>query len=60
MFSRNPQANVEVVASIEQAFVTSRARAAALNEERIRPHLEGKTVKKFIYVKGKIASFIVT
>ena len=36
------------------------ARAAALNEERIRPHLEGKTVKKFIYVKGKIASFIVT
>jgi dihydrofolate synthase / folylpolyglutamate synthase len=31
MFSRNPQANVEVVASIEQAFVTSRARAAALN-----------------------------
>jgi leucyl-tRNA synthetase len=35
------------------------ARAAALAEERVRAHVEGKTVKKFIYVKGKIASFIV-
>jgi leucyl-tRNA synthetase len=35
------------------------ARAAAMAEERVRQHVEGKTVKKFIYVKGKIVSFIV-
>jgi leucyl-tRNA synthetase len=35
------------------------AREAALAEERVRAQLEGKTVKKFIYVRGKIASFIV-
>ncbi len=35
------------------------ARAAALAEDRVRAHVEGKTVKKFIYVKGKIVSFIV-
>ncbi len=35
------------------------ARAAALAEEKVRAQLEGKTVKKFIYVKGKIANFIV-
>jgi leucyl-tRNA synthetase len=35
------------------------AREAALAEERVRAHVEGKTVKKFIYVKGKIVSFIV-
>lgn len=35
------------------------ARSAALAEERVRAHVEGKTVKKFIYVKGKIVSFIV-
>ena len=35
------------------------AREAALAEERVRTHLDGKTVKKFIYVKGKIANFLV-
>jgi leucyl-tRNA synthetase len=35
------------------------ARDAALSEGRVRAHVEGKTVKKFIYVKGKIANFIV-
>jgi leucyl-tRNA synthetase len=35
------------------------ARQAALAEERVRAQVEGKTVKKFIYVKGKIVSFIV-
>jgi leucyl-tRNA synthetase len=35
------------------------ARKAALAEERVRAHVDGKTVKKFIYVKGKIVSFIV-
>jgi leucyl-tRNA synthetase len=35
------------------------AREAALQEERVRAHVEGKPVKKFIYVKGKIVSFIV-
>jgi leucyl-tRNA synthetase len=37
----------------------STARDVALAEERVRAHVEGKTVKKFIYVKGKIANFIV-
>jgi leucyl-tRNA synthetase len=36
------------------------ARTAAQAEERVAPHLQGKTVKKFIYVKGKIVNFIVT
>jgi leucyl-tRNA synthetase len=35
------------------------AREAALSEERVRAHIDGKTLKKFIYVKGKIANFIV-
>jgi leucyl-tRNA synthetase len=35
------------------------AREAALREERVRTHVEGKTVRKFIYVKAKIISFIV-
>jgi leucyl-tRNA synthetase len=35
------------------------AREAALSEVRVRTHVEGKIVKKFIYVKGKIISFIV-
>jgi leucyl-tRNA synthetase len=35
------------------------ARAAAMGEERVRVHVEGKTVKKLIYVKGKILNFIV-
>ncbi|HEY1697391.1 MAG TPA: leucine--tRNA ligase [Polyangiaceae bacterium] len=35
------------------------ARAAALEDEKVRAHVEGKTVRKFIYVKGKIVNFIV-
>jgi leucyl-tRNA synthetase len=35
------------------------AREAALAEPRVRQHVEGKTVKKFLYVKGKIVNFIV-
>jgi leucyl-tRNA synthetase len=35
------------------------ARAAALAEARIAPHLEGKTVRKVIYVPGKILNLIV-
>lgn len=35
------------------------AREAALSEPRVQRHLEGKTVKKFFYVKGRIVSFIV-
>jgi leucyl-tRNA synthetase len=35
------------------------AREMALSESRVRAHLEGKTEKNFIYVKGKIANFIV-
>jgi leucyl-tRNA synthetase len=35
------------------------ARETALAQERVRAHVDGKTVKKFVYVKGKIANFIV-
>ncbi len=35
------------------------AREAALAEPRVAAHVEGRTLKKFIYVKGKIVSFIV-
>jgi leucyl-tRNA synthetase len=35
------------------------ARAAAMAEPKVTAHLEGKTVRKFIYVKGKIVNFIV-
>jgi leucyl-tRNA synthetase len=35
------------------------ARAAALAEARVTQHIEGKTVKKVVYVKGKIMNFIV-
>jgi leucyl-tRNA synthetase len=35
------------------------AREAALAETKVRAHVDGKTVKKFIYVKGKIVSFTV-
>jgi leucyl-tRNA synthetase len=35
------------------------AREAALAEPKVRGHVEGRTVKKFIYVKGKIVNFIV-
>ena len=34
-------------------------RVAALHEDRVRAHVEGKTVKKVVYVKGKIINFIV-
>jgi leucyl-tRNA synthetase len=35
------------------------AHEAALAQERVRAHIDGKSVKKFVYVKGKIANFIV-
>src|SRR5258708_35133855 len=35
------------------------ARAASLAEPRVAQHLEGKTVKKLVYVKAKIVNFIV-
>jgi leucyl-tRNA synthetase len=35
------------------------ARDAAMAEPRVRSHVDGKIVNKFIYVKGKIVSFIV-
>jgi leucyl-tRNA synthetase len=35
------------------------AREAALSESRVRAYVDGKTVTRFIYVKGKIANFIV-
>ncbi len=35
------------------------AREAALAEPKVRAYVDGKTLKKFIYVKGKIVSFTV-
>jgi leucyl-tRNA synthetase len=35
------------------------ARDTALADEKVRVHVAGKTVKKFIYVKAKIVNFIV-
>lgn len=35
------------------------ARETALADPKVRAHVEGKTVRKFIYVKGKIVNFIV-
>ena len=35
------------------------AKAAALADPRIASHLQGKSVKKVIYVKAKILNFIV-
>jgi leucyl-tRNA synthetase len=35
------------------------ARETALAEPRVKSHLDGKTINKFIYVKGKIVSFTV-
>jgi leucyl-tRNA synthetase len=35
------------------------AKEAALAEEKVRSYVEGKTVRKFIYVPGKIINFIV-
>jgi leucyl-tRNA synthetase len=35
------------------------ARAAASLDPRVQSHLAGKTVKKFIYVRGRIVNFIV-
>jgi leucyl-tRNA synthetase len=46
---------ISVAVDADEALV----REAAMSEERVRAHVEGKTVKKFIYVKGKIANFIV-
>ncbi len=37
----------------------SAARETALAEPKVRAHVDGKAVKKFIYVKGKIVNFIV-
>ena len=37
----------------------TRARGRARRAEASRAHVEGKTVKKFIYVPGKIVNFIV-
>jgi leucyl-tRNA synthetase len=34
-------------------------KAAALAEEKVRAQVEGKTIKKVIYVKGRIVNFIV-
>ncbi|MGD0677041.1 MAG: leucine--tRNA ligase [Polyangiaceae bacterium] len=35
------------------------ARDAAFAEQRVRAHVDGKTIRKIIYVKGKIINFIV-
>ncbi|HEX7601639.1 MAG TPA: leucine--tRNA ligase, partial [Polyangiaceae bacterium] len=45
--------------TLPRAAPEADARAAALAAEGVGPHLEGKQVKKFIYVPGKIINFVV-
>jgi leucyl-tRNA synthetase len=35
------------------------AKAAALAADGVAPHVAGKTVKKFVYVAGKIVNLVV-
>jgi leucyl-tRNA synthetase len=46
---------ISVPAEADEALV----REAALSEERVKAHVDGKAIKKVIYVKGKIINFIV-
>ena len=50
---------VRGVVSIAVDADEATARAAALAEPKVAAHVEGKTVKKFIYVPGKIVNVIV-
>ncbi|HEY8042276.1 MAG TPA: leucine--tRNA ligase [Polyangiaceae bacterium] len=54
------QVNGKLRGTITLAVDADEATARAAAEERVRAHLEGKTVRKLIYVKGKIANFIVS
>ena len=49
------RATIEVLADIteEEAFVNARA------QENVRKHLEGKALKKAVYVKGRVVSLVV-
>jgi leucyl-tRNA synthetase len=49
------RATISIPVDADEAHV----RETAMAEERVRAHLEGKSVKKFLYVKGKIVNFIV-
>ena len=39
---------------------TEEARNAALSSQRIQPHIEGKTLRKIIYVPGKLVNVVAT
>ncbi len=41
------------------AATEAEVRAAAEADERVKPHLAGKTVKKFVFVKGRLVNFVV-
>lgn len=45
--------NIKVDATEEEV------KEQVLNQERVQKHLEGKEIKKFIYVKGKIVNIVV-
>lgn len=32
----------------------------AINNEKVKPYLEGRTIKKFIYIPGKVVNFVVS
>ncbi|MCL2724507.1 MAG: leucine--tRNA ligase [Polyangiaceae bacterium] len=55
------QINGKARASIVLAVAADEevAKAAALSDARVRPFVQGKTVKKVIYVKGRILNLIV-
>ena len=49
------RSSVELPVNADEAA----ARAMATSDPKLVPHLEGKTIKKVIYVPGKILNFIV-
>jgi leucyl-tRNA synthetase len=55
------QVNGKLRAEIEVAIEATdeQVRIVALNQENIKAHTEGKQIIKFIYVKGRIANFVV-
>ncbi len=46
---------IDVAAAADEAVVRSAAEAA----EKVAPHLAGKTVRKFVFVKGRLVNFVV-
>jgi leucyl-tRNA synthetase len=53
----NGKVRSEIV--VETDISEADAIEAAKNDEKVAPHLEGKTIKKAIYVPGRLVSLVV-